>query len=36
VAARDFYESLHWEESSRSSQPYHGSFSITYEKSTRE
>ncbi len=36
VAARRFYESLHWEERSRSSQAYHGSFSITYEKSTRE
>jgi ribosomal protein S18 acetylase RimI-like enzyme len=36
VAARRFYESLQWEERSRSSQPYHGSFSITYEKSTRE
>jgi ribosomal protein S18 acetylase RimI-like enzyme len=36
VAARRFYESLHWEEKSRSSQAYHGSFSITYEKSTRE
>jgi ribosomal protein S18 acetylase RimI-like enzyme len=36
VAARRFYESLHWEERSRSSQAYHGSISITYEKSTRE
>jgi len=36
VAARRFYQRLHWEERSRSSQAYHGSFSITYEKSTRE
>jgi len=36
VAARAFYESLHWEERSRSSRAYHASFSITYEKSTRE
>jgi ribosomal protein S18 acetylase RimI-like enzyme len=34
--ARRFYESLGWEEKSRSDQPYHGSFSITYEKNTRE
>jgi ribosomal protein S18 acetylase RimI-like enzyme len=36
LGARRFYESLDWEETSRSSQPYHGSISITYEKSTRE
>jgi ribosomal protein S18 acetylase RimI-like enzyme len=36
AGARSFYESLDWEETSRSSQPYHGSISITYEKSTRE
>lgn len=35
LAARRFYESLHWEERSRSSVAYHGSHSITYEKSTR-
>jgi len=36
LGARRFYESLGWEEMSRSDQPYHGSISITYEKSTRE
>jgi ribosomal protein S18 acetylase RimI-like enzyme len=35
VAARRFYESLGWEETSRSTAEYHGSRSITYEKSTR-
>ena len=34
--ARRFYESLDWAEISRSSETYHGSISITYEKSTRE
>jgi ribosomal protein S18 acetylase RimI-like enzyme len=33
--ARRFYESLGWEQTSRSSTAYHGSHSITYEKSTR-
>jgi len=32
VAARRFYESLDWEEVSRSSRAYHGSLSITYQK----
>ena len=35
LAARHFYESLDWKETSRSSVAYHGSHSITYEKSTR-
>jgi ribosomal protein S18 acetylase RimI-like enzyme len=35
VAARRFYESLDWKETSRSSGEYHGSHSITYEKNTR-
>ena len=35
VAARRFYESLDWKETSRSSAEYHGSISITYEKNTR-
>ena len=34
--ARAFYESLDWTQTSRSSEAYHGSHSITYEKSTRE
>ena len=36
VGARRFYESLDWDETSRSSTAYHGSISITYEKNTRE
>lgn len=32
LTARRFYESTNWEEVSRSSSSYHGSFSITYEK----
>jgi ribosomal protein S18 acetylase RimI-like enzyme len=36
LGARRFYESLGWEEKSRSDQPYHGSISIIYEKGTRE
>ena len=32
VGARRFYESMNWEEVSRSSKTYHGSFSITYQK----
>lgn len=32
VGARRFYESLDWTEVSRSSQSYHGSLSITYQK----
>jgi len=36
LGARRFYESLDWEETSRSDQAYHGSFSITYEKGTRD
>jgi dTDP-4-amino-4,6-dideoxygalactose transaminase/ribosomal protein S18 acetylase RimI-like enzyme len=32
VGARRFYESMNWEEVSRSSKAYHGSFSITYQK----
>ena len=35
VAARRFYESLDWKETSRSSFAYHGTHSITYQKSTR-
>jgi ribosomal protein S18 acetylase RimI-like enzyme len=35
VAARRFYESLDWKQTSISSVAYHGSISITYEKSTR-
>jgi len=35
LAARRFYESLDWKETSKSSFAYHGSHSITYEKSTR-
>ena len=35
VAARRFYESLRWEQTSRSPTEYHGSHSITYEKDTR-
>ncbi len=35
VGARRFYESLGWEETGRSPAAYHGSYSITYEKSTR-
>ena len=35
MTARRFYESLDWKEISRSSTTYHGSHSITYEKSTR-
>lgn len=30
--ARRFYESMDWEEVSRSAETYHGSFSITYQK----
>jgi ribosomal protein S18 acetylase RimI-like enzyme len=32
--ARLFYESMNWTEVSRSSQEYHGSHSITYQKKT--
>jgi ribosomal protein S18 acetylase RimI-like enzyme len=32
MEARRFYESMSWEEVSKSSQTYHGSFSITYQK----
>ncbi len=32
VRARRFYESMNWDEVSRSSKTYHGSFSITYQK----
>ncbi len=35
LAARRFYESLDWKGAGRSSFAYHGSHSITYEKSTR-
>jgi ribosomal protein S18 acetylase RimI-like enzyme len=35
VGARRFYQSLGWEETGRSPAAYHGSYSITYEKSTR-
>jgi ribosomal protein S18 acetylase RimI-like enzyme len=36
LAARGFYESLHWTEVARSSEEYHGSLSITYQKRTSE
>jgi ribosomal protein S18 acetylase RimI-like enzyme len=36
LGARDFYESLHWSEVARSSDEYHGSISITYQKRTSE
>jgi ribosomal protein S18 acetylase RimI-like enzyme len=36
LGARRFYESLGWEETGRSLTAYHGSYSITYEKSTRK
>jgi ribosomal protein S18 acetylase RimI-like enzyme len=36
VAARGFYESLHWTEMARSDEEYHGSLSITYQKRTNE
>ena len=32
VGAKRFYESMNWEEVSRSSKPYHGSSSVTYQK----
>ena len=34
-AARRFYQSLGWAEASKSSQAYHGSVSITYQRTTR-
>lgn len=34
--ARSFYESMDWTEVSRSSEEYHGSHSITYQKKTGE
>ena len=34
--ARLLYESMHWTEVSRSSEEYHGSVSITYQKRTGE
>ena len=33
VEARRFYESMNWEQVSKSSRAYHGSFSIAYQKS---
>lgn len=36
VAARAFYESMNWEEVSRSSNRYRGSFSVTYQKVMRD
>ena len=36
LGARGFYESLNWVEVSRSSEEYHGSLSITYQKNTSE
>jgi ribosomal protein S18 acetylase RimI-like enzyme len=36
LPARNFYESLHWSEVARSSDEYHGSISITYQKRTSE